>query len=199
MNGSSPPPPRSSNSKSPRARSSRAKPSRATRRRRAGQSLTPWAQIILLCLLYITVGLVLLTPEPPPWVWLATAIAIPSLAMGLTPSFDFSKSSGRKHRVGVLSYLGGLLLVVALSVAFNYIGSDQNLDEVSLRWALIGLGLLTSLSVVLTAVIATVMAQLGASLVVGAQYWRSVTIVLVTSLVGLCIGGLIGLSLVVSL
>ena len=196
MNGSSPPPPSSSNPKLPRAKPSKA----ATRRRRPGSSLTPWPQILLLCLLFIGIGLLLSMPEPPPWVWLATAIAIPLLAMGLTPSFDSTnKSLKRRHRVGVLSYLGGLSLVVALSVAVNYIGSDQNLDEVGFRTALIGLGLLMLLAVALTAAATTVMAELGSRLMVGTQYWRSVTIVIVTSLTGLCIGGMTGLSLVVPL
>ncbi|MBE9062474.1 hypothetical protein [cf. Phormidesmis sp. LEGE 11477] len=197
MNGSSPPPP----PPNPRARNSKSspssKPTRAVRRRRPGRALTPWPQLILLCSLYIVIGLVLSMPEPPPWVWLVTAIAIPLMALGLTPSFDFAnKSLKRKHRVGVLSYLGGLLLVVALSVAVNYIGSDQNLDQIGFSSALIGLGLLTLLSVVLTAATAIATAQVGSRLMGSAQYWRSVTMVVVTSLVGLCVGGLAGLFII---
>lgn len=183
MNGSSPPP--------PPPRPSFSKPPRAVRRRHPGKSSTPWAWIGLLCLLCVAIGLILLIPGPPSWVWLAAVIAIPLLATGLTPS---TTPTNQKHRAGVLAYLGGLSLVVALSVALNYIGSDRSLDNVGFGAALLGLALLTLLAAVLTATTAMVMAQVGVRLTTSDRYWRSVTIVNVTCLVGLCIGGLLGLS-----
>ena len=183
MNGSSPPPP---------PRPSLPKPTKAVRRR-AGNPWTPWARVGLLCLLYIAIGLVLSIPEPPPWVWLAVAIAIPLLAVGLTPSVNLTN---QKYQASGLAYLGGLLLVVALSVSLNYIGSDQSLENVGFGTAVLGLALLTLLSVVLTAVTAIVTAQVGTRLMVSARYRHSVTIAIVTCLTGLCIGGLVGLSLV---
>ena len=201
MNGASPPPtppnPRLPNSKSPRS-----KPPKAVKRRRRSQSLMPWTQLVVLCLLYVGIGLLLSMPEPPAWVWLVTVIAVPLQAMGLTPfspSKNLTKNSKRKRAADMLSYLGGLLLVIALSVAANYIGSNQNLDEFGVSSALIGLGLLTLLAVILTAASALAIAQVGSPLMIGAQYWRSVTIVIVTSLVGLCVGGITGLSLTASL
>ncbi len=185
MNGSSPPP--------PPPRPPFAKSPKAVRRRRPSNSVIPWVRLGLLCLLYVTIGLILLVPEPPLWVWLAVAIAIPLLALGLTPSIALTN---KKHRVGVLSYLGGLCLVVALSVALNYIGSSQSLDSIGFSAAVLGLALLTLLSVGLTAATVIVTAQTGARLMVSAQYWRSITIVIVTCLTGLCMGGLVGLSLV---
>ncbi len=185
MNGSSPPP--------PPPRPPFAKSPKAVRRRRPSNPVMPWARLGLLGLVYIVIGLVLSIPAPPPWVWLGVAIAIPLLAIGLTPSIALTN---KKHRTGLLSYLGGLFMVVALSVALNYIGSDQSLDNLGFSAAVLGLALLTLLSVVLTAATAAVTAQAGARLMVSAQYWRSVTIVVVTCFAGLCIGGLVGLSLV---
>lgn len=137
-------------------------------------------------------------PEPPPWVWLAVAIAIPLLAVGLTPtSSPESRNPGSKRqKTGLFSYLGGLLLVVALSVSTNYIGSDQNFDEVGFITAVVAVGLLTLLAVLLAGIAAFVMAGSGARLIVSGGYWRSVTVLIVTCLTGLCIGGLAGLSLV---
>lgn len=128
--------------------------------------------------------------------WLSVAIAIPLLAVGLTPAFNPALDPKRKHRTGLFSYLGGLLLAVALSVAVNYIGSDQTFDDIGFIAAVLGLGLLILLSVLLAGVTAFMMAQAGARLVTGGQYWRTVTIVVVTCLAGLCLGGLTGLSLV---
>jgi hypothetical protein len=152
----------------------------------------PWTQLVLLCFLYVGIGLILSMPEPPAWVWLAAAIAIPLLAVGLMPTFSPVK---KKHHTG-LSYLGGLLLAVALSVSANYIGSDQNFDNIGFGAAVLGLGLLILLAVLLAGVTTFVMAQAAARLITSSQYWRSVTIVVVTCLAGLCIGGLTGLSLV---
>lgn len=188
MNGSSPPPPppRQPFAKPP-------KPPKAVRRRRPFSSSTPWALLVVLCFLYAVMGLILSLPEPPAWVWLSVAIAIPLLAVGLTPTFDLSSN---KHRTGLLSYLGGLLLAVGLSVAANYIGSEQNLDGLGFSAAVLGLGLLILLSVLLAGVSTFVMAQACARLVANGQYWRSATVVVVTCFTGLCIGALAGLSLV---
>ncbi|MEM8502129.1 MAG: hypothetical protein AAF716_03135 [Cyanobacteria bacterium P01_D01_bin.1] len=188
MNGSSPPPPppRPPFAKPP-------KPPRSVRRRPA-QLPTPWAQLALLCFLYVGIGLVLALPEPPAWVWLSVAIAIPLLALGLTPALHPVK---KKHRTGGLAYLGGLFLVVGLSVALNYLGSEQNFDTLGFSAAVLGLGVLILGSVLLAGVTAFVTAQACARLMASGQYWRSAMIVVVTCLTGLCMGGLAGLSLVV--
>ncbi len=188
MNGSSPPPPppRPPFAKPPQ-------PPRAVRRRHPVKAPTPWTQLVLLCLLYVGIGLILSVPEPPALVWLVIAIAIPLLAMGVTPAFSPVKEN---HRTGLLSYLGGLLLAVALSVGINYIGSDQSFDNIGFSAAVLGLGLLILLSVLLAGVTTFVTAQAAARLITSSQYWHSVTITIVTCLTGLCIGGLTGLSLV---
>ncbi len=179
MTGSSPQPPRP---QPPR-------PPRVVKRRRSSRGAIPWALAIALFVVYVLIGLLLSVPAPPVWVWIPAAIGTVLLSLGLNRPVVPGK---RRDGVRLLAYLGALLLVVALAVATNYIGSGESFDNARFFLAIFFLGLLMLLAVVLTAVATIVNAQTGSRLMQTMSYGRSLTMVLGTCLGGLLIGGLAG-------
>jgi len=128
-------------------------------------------------------------PAPPFWVWIPAAIGMVLLAVGMDRPMV---SGSRKNELGLLVYLGALLLVVALAIAANYIGSNQSFDDVRFFVALFGLAMLTLLAVVLTAAAAITSAQASAALMRTTSDARRLTVVLSTCFFGICLGGFIG-------
>ena len=129
-------------------------------------------------------------PSSPYWVWIATIVAIPLLVLGVNrPSLP----SGKTDRGGLMAYLGGLIMAIALAVAANYIGNESSVDDVAFFTAIAALAGLTILAVVLTVAAAVASAATGASLMTKAAYSRSVIMVMTVSFLGLCVGGVSGL------
>ncbi len=91
-----------------------------------------------------------------------------------------------------MAYSGGLLLVVPLAVAANYVGGDQSFDNVHFAIALVSLAVLTLLAVLLTAAAAIVTARTAAQLMRTAGYQRSLSVLLITCFSGILLGGLAG-------
>lgn len=183
MNGSRPKPPARPNVPPPRRK--RAKP-----KRRPTPSNTPWLLISLLFIIYLLIGLLIALPSSPYWVWIATIVAIPLLVLGVNrPSLP----SGKTDRGGLMAYLGGLIMAIALAVAANYIGNESSVDDVAFFTAIAALAGLTILAVVLTVAAAVASAATGASLMTKAAYSRSVIMVMTVSFLGLCVGGVSGL------
>jgi len=94
-----------------------------------------------------------------------------------------------------MAYLGGVIMSIALAVSVNYIGSENSFDEVPFFTAIAGLAILTLIAVFLTAIAAITSAQVGTRLMSMSRYGRSVGLVIVTSFMGLCIGGVVGLAI----
>ena len=86
----------------------------------------PWLSIGILFILYVLIGLMLSVPAPPYWVWIPAVLGSLMLVVGLTRPLVPTKPSGRS---GLLTYLGGLMLVVPLAVAANYVGSEQSFEQ----------------------------------------------------------------------
>lgn len=162
---------------------------RPPRRRRAAKPLMPWALIGILCGLYVLVGLLLSAPAPPYWIWSLAALGIPLLAIGLIRS---RLVDGRAARWELLTYLGALLLVVALAIATNYTGSDQSFDDIRFSVALLGLVVLTLLAVMLTAAAVVISAQTSEKLMQIMDYRQSLTVLIGTCFVGMGLGGIAG-------
>lgn len=142
--------------------------------------------------IYLLIGLLLSAPQPPYWVWIAALVAVPLLVFGFNRPI---RVSGRFDPGGLMAYLGGLLMVIALAVAANYIGSAQSFETVRFFTAIFGLAALTLMVVVLTAAAAIVGAQAGARLMVKVSYQSSVMMLLSICFLGLCFGGLGGLAI----
>jgi len=128
-------------------------------------------------------------PQPPFWVWIATVLAMPIMVLGLIRPVNLT---GKSDKGGLFAYLGALVMVVALAVAANYIGSGEAVESVRFFAAIFILAALTLMVVLLTAAAAIVSAQLGARLMSQGSYARSLTITISTCLFGLCLGGLAG-------
>jgi hypothetical protein len=145
--------------------------------------------------LYILIGLLLSVPMPPLWTWIPTIVGTALLTIGLNSPM----ASGKSHdRVGLLTYVGAFLLVVALAIAANYIGGKP-FENISFFLALLGFAFLTLLSVGLTAAAAIISAQTGASLMQKMDHKRSMTVLLSTCFCGALLGGVIGLVLSLAL
>ncbi|MEL6552000.1 MAG: hypothetical protein AAFQ63_00865 [Cyanobacteria bacterium J06621_11] len=185
MNGSRPTPPARPNVPPPPP-PRRRPPSK----RRRSPSTTPWLSISLLFIIYALIGLLIAVPSAPYWVWIVTLLAIPLLVLGLNRPVMIS---GKSDWGGLMAYLGGLMMAIALAVAANYIGSESSFDDVRFFNALAGLAGLTLLGVILTAAAAIASAVNGASFMSKATYSRSVIMVMTISFLGLCVGGVSGL------
>ncbi len=166
-----------------------ASPAPAFRRRRAVKPLMPWGLISSLLILYILIGLMLSVSSPPYWVWIPAILGSGLLAAGLTqPLIGHQKPA----QAGLMAYSGGLLLVVPLAVAANYVGGDQSFDNIRFAIALVSLAVLTLLAVLLTAAAAIVTARTGTQLMRTANYQRSLSVLLITCFSGILLGGLAG-------
>lgn len=164
---------------------------RSAKRRRAGKPLTPWSLISTLFILYGVVGLLLSVPEPPYWIWVPAILGMLLLILGFHRP---ANALGRKFDpAGWLSYLGGLLLVIAVAIGANYIGG-KSLEGMSFWVAVLGLAGFTLLSVVLTAAAAIVGAAVSTRLMQFMSYGQSLSVVMSTCIFGLCFGGLTGFS-----
>lgn len=135
-------------------------------------------------------GLLMSVPSPPYWVWIAVGIAIPLLSLGVNrPEMVI----GKTDRGGLMAYLGGLMMAIALAVSINYIGSENSFEDVRFFTAIAALGGLCLVAVVLTAIAAIAGASVGTRLMIHVTYGRSVTTVILMSFLGLFAGGVAGL------
>ncbi len=152
----------------------------------------PWLAMVILFVVYVLMGLLMSLPGPPYWVWIAIALAIPLLVLGFNRPVV---AGGRTDRGDLMAYVGGLTMAIALSVSANYIGSNSSFDDVRFFTAIAALAALTLLAVFLTAIAAILSAQAGTRLMITASYARSVGVVIITSFLGLCVGGVVGLAI----
>jgi hypothetical protein len=165
------------------------KPSRTVKRRRPSQPTLPWVSVGTLFAVYVLIGLLLSAPMPPFVTWIPAVIGSVLLSWGLISPMAPGQVA---DRVGILAYVGGLLLVMALAIAANYIGGGEGFNNLSFFVAIFILALLTLLAVVLTGAAAIVNAQAAASLLEMMDYKRSLTYLLSTSFCGALLGGTIG-------
>ncbi|MGD1864449.1 MAG: hypothetical protein ACFB0D_07835 [Phormidesmis sp.] len=186
MNGSRP----KSQKPNPSGNLSGGKPPTPRKPRRV-KSSTPWAAMSILFAVYALIGMLMSIPMPPYWVWIVGALAIPMLALGFNRPVV---TAGKSDFGGLMAYLGGLMMAIALAVSINYIGSENSYDDVPFFTAIAVLGALTLLAVFLTAIAAILNAQAGTRLMTKAGYGRSVGMVMTTSFMGLSVGGVIGLA-----
>lgn len=186
MNGSRP------NSPSPSPSGRKPPKSPKSRKPRRAKSSMPWAAMVILFVVYSLMGLLMSVPTPPYWVWLAIALAVPLLVLGCNRPVVIS---GKTDRGGCLAYVGALVMAIALAVSANYIGSENSFDDVPFLMAILGLAMLTLLAVFLTAIAAIFSAQAGNRIMASTSYGRSVSMVMIISFMGLCIGGVVGLSI----
>lgn len=154
----------------------------------------PWPLIGLLFVIYLGMGLLLSLPSPPYWVWIPASLGSLFLIVGLNR--PASAAAKRFDPVGILTYLGGLLLVIALAVGANYIGGES-LDGVSFSVAVVGLVGFTLLAVLLTAAAAIIGALIGDRLMQSMDYGRRLSIIVSICIFGLGLGALIGFSTLV--
>ncbi len=166
------------------------KPTRRANRRRVAKSPTPWPLISGLFLVYLLAGLLLSAPAPPFWTWIIIAIAIPLFTAGLTRPIAPDQPP---KRTTLTTYLGGLLLAIALSIALNYVGSEQSFDETGFLLAALTLAVLVLLAVGLCIAAAIFSTLAGERLLQTRSYKSSLSVLLGTAFGGICIGGLIGL------
>ena len=166
------------------------KPTRRANRRRVAKPSAPWSLISGLFLIYLLAGLLLSAPAPPFWTWIIMAIAIPLFTVGLTRPIAPDQ---RPERTGLITYLGGFLLAIALSIALNYVGSEQSFDETGFLLAVLTLGVLALLAVGLC-VAAAIFSTLAAERLLQSRTYKfSLSVLLGTAFGGICTGGLIGL------
>ncbi|MEO1619927.1 MAG: hypothetical protein AAFU53_02720 [Cyanobacteria bacterium J06632_3] len=203
MNGSDPKPPQFSPqpphrrpSKGPNRGQKGGKPKAAVKRPRQSRPLnfgsTPWPLVAVLFVLYAVMGLLMSIPQPPFWVWIAAIVAIPLLTLGLNRPVNLS---GKRDFGSLMAYLGGLILAVALAVAANYIGREQNLDDIRFFTAIFALAALTFGVVFLIAIAAIVSTKAGDRFMATTNYARSITTLMGVCFLGLCLGGVVGFSL----
>ena len=166
----------------------RPKPPRMAKRRPRAKAILPWPMMSLLFGLYLAAGLLLSMPSPPVWVWVLAVVAVPLIVLGLHRPLNESPRS----KAPLMVYPGALLLVVALAIAANFIGDQETLSEIGFFDAIIWLTALTFGVIALTAAAAVVGALTGNRLMQLTSYAQSRNILLTTSFLGLCIGGLIG-------
>ncbi len=166
------------------------KPARRANRRRVIKSSVPWPLVSGLFLIYLLVGLLLSAPAPPFWTWIIIAIAIPLFTVGLTRPIDPNQLP---KRTGLTTYLGGFLLAIALSIALNYVGSEQSFDDTGFFVAVLMLGVLTLLAVGLCIAAAIFSTLAGERLLQTMTYKSSLSVLLGTAFGGICVGGLVGL------
>ncbi|MGC1306662.1 MAG: hypothetical protein WA885_05490 [Phormidesmis sp.] len=161
------------------------------KRRRAAKPTTPWRAIAALFVVYVLIGLILSVPMPPFWIWILAIVGSLLMILGLNPPGMPGKSS---RLVGWLAYAGCFLLVIALAIATNYIGGGQTFDDLRFMVALVSLAALTLLAIVLAAAATIASAQASRGLMAVMTHRRSLTVVISTCLVGICLGGLAGLT-----
>ncbi len=138
--------------------------------------------------LYLLIGLLLSVPSPPLWTWIPAVVGTGLLAIGLNRPMVSGQDG---ERVGLLTYVGAFLLVVALAIAANYIGGKA-FENIGFFVAILGLAVLTLLSVAIAAAAAIISAQTGASLMQTMDYKRSMTILLSSCFCGSLLGGVVG-------
>lgn len=165
-------------------------PAPRANRRRVVKPAAPWPLVSGLFLIYLLAGLLLSAPAPPFWTWIIIAIAIPLLTVGLTHPLALDQPP---KRTGLTTYLGGFLLAIALSIALNYIGSEQSFDETGFFVAVLTLGVLTLLAVGLCIAAAIFSTLAGERLLQTRTYPSSLSVLLGTAFGGICAGGIIGL------
>lgn len=164
-------------------------PRRASRRRTTRPAL-PWSRISVLFILYLLIGLLLVAPQPPIWIWGLVVIAIPLLSIGLVRPMAPGRPEGR---TGFLIYPGGFLLVIALSIALNYIGSDESFDNTGFFMAVLMMVALTLLAVGFSAAIAIVSALTGEELLQVMDYKPGLCVLLGTCFAGAVAGAIAGI------
>ena len=187
MTGSSPKP---SPNSTPR-------PPRSVQRRRTNRPTLPWMAVGASFMVYVLIGLLLSVPAPPFWIWIPAVVGTVLLILGLNRPTAARSVAGQPvgkstDRLGLLTYVGAFLLVVALAIAANYIGGGKGFDNIRFFVAIFGLAMLTLLAVALTAAAAIVSAQTGASLMQTMNYKRSLTILMSVCCCGIFVGGLAG-------
>lgn len=175
MSGSIPKPPR--------------KTPRPAKRRRVSAPALPWLSVVALFIIYALSGLLLSAPTPPVWVWGPALIGSALMTSGIHRPLRLDE---KRDVIGILAYVGALLLVVALAIAANYIGRGEAFDNARFFTALFLIAFLTFLSVVLTAAAAIFSAQVSARLLETNSYKSSLSILFGISFLGLFIGGLLG-------
>lgn len=148
----------------------------------------------LLCgLLYAFVGMILPALPALPWLWLVAAAAAVVQGLALAGPQALQRFKWLAANLVVLGSIGGgTALAVALSVALNYLGTD-NLDDLTLASATIEVVVYSLLAVGLAALCSLTTAALGDRLL--RRYpARTTSLTLIgTCLLGLFIGGGIGL------
>lgn len=162
---------------------------RRIERQRTKKPDIPLKQIGALFAVYVLVGLLLSLPAPPIWIWVPTIVGTVLLIWGLNRPMAVA---GQADRVGLLSYMGALLLVMAMAIATNYIGAGQGFDDVRFFVAIFGLAVLTLLAVAVTAAAAITSAQAGALLMRTMDYNRSLIVLMSTCFFGTFLGALVG-------
>lgn len=167
-------------------------PPHSVRRRRANRPTLPWMTGGTLFVVYVFIGLLLSVPAPPLWIWVPAVVGTVLLILGLNRPATGSLGAGKSDWIGRLTYVGALLLVIALAIAANYIGGGQSFDNIRFFVAILGLALLTLLAIALTAAAAIVSAQTGARLMQTMDYRRSITILMSACFCGIFVGGLTG-------
>ncbi|MEL7353016.1 MAG: hypothetical protein AAF171_12725 [Cyanobacteria bacterium P01_A01_bin.116] len=164
-------------------------------RRRAGQPPTPWPLVGALFGLYSVVGLLLSVPLPPYWLWAPAVVGTLLLVLGLNPSSGGDRTSWQgAFFSGLMTYVGGLLLAIALAIAVNYIGGD-NIDDIGFVAALVWLAFFILLAVILTAAAAILNALAGERMSWSMAYSSRLMVLLGSSLGGIALGGVIGFSM----
>lgn len=148
----------------------------------------------LLCsLLYAIAGMLLTALPELPWLWLVAAAAALVQGLALAGPQALQRFQWLTANLMVLGSIGGgTMLAVALSVALNYLGTD-NLDDLTFASALTEVVGYSLLAVGLAALCSLTTAALGDRLL--RRYpGRTTSLTLVgTCLLGLFIGGGIGL------
>lgn len=168
-------------------RQPRQRPARRTSGRR------PFFGLWLLCgLLYAAAGLIVAALASP-WVWLMAAGGTVVQGVTLAGPQALQRFRGLTANLLVLgSIAGGTALAVALSIALNYLGTD-NLDELTLGRAFFEIALYSLLAVALAVLCSLTTAALGDRLLQRNKGHKTSLILVLTCLLGLGIGGAIGL------
>ncbi|MGB7251465.1 MAG: hypothetical protein WBC73_21195 [Phormidesmis sp.] len=177
--------------------------------RRRAQPLMPWALISQLFGLYVLIGLLLSAPAPPIAIAGLAILGTLLLVIGLNQPIAL-ETVGRKRRglmgslsglmrdlkTGLLAYVGGLMLVVALAIAANHIGSHE--QDFGALPSFIGLMVLSLLAIALTAAAALLGDRSGVKLRTLMAPRRSIITIFGTCLAGGGLGALFGLSVLLS-
>ncbi|WP_035985442.1 hypothetical protein [Leptolyngbya sp. KIOST-1] len=168
------------------------------RLRPPGQTATrrPFFGLWLVCgLLYASAGLIL-TALAGPWVWLVAALG--TVIQGITLAGPQALQRFRWLTANLLvlgSIVGAGALAAALSIALNHLGTDD-LDELALGRAVAEVVLYSLLAVGLAVLCSLTTAALGDRLLRRNRGSRTSLLLVLTTLLGIGVGGGIGLLLV---